>query len=101
MTSAVAGSRQIGDFNNTATFMIPNTGESVKLSGVFETMKARPDDAGIVDWALRQTSMEEVFLRIAHASEVAQAKEMDEGSAHNGKKVKAIAAPATTNIEMK
>ena len=33
-------------------------------------MEARPADVGIVDWALRQTSMEEVFLSIAVAAEV-------------------------------
>ena len=76
---AIPDARLIGDFNGTATYMIP-TGK-VRLSEVFETMKARPDEAGIVDWALRQTSMEEVFLRIAHASEVQQARELDAFSA--------------------
>jgi len=37
-----------------------------------------PGKAGIVDWSLRQTSMEEVFLRIAHASEVAFMKEFND-----------------------
>ena len=69
----------IGDFNNTATFMIPSG--SVRLSSVFETMKAPPDEAGILDWALRQTSMEEVFLKVALASEIDHTRELDEAAA--------------------
>ena len=76
IASKIPEARLIGDFNGTATFMIP-TG-SVALSAVFDIMKERPDGTGIVDWALRQTSMEEVFLRIAHASEVQNAREQDE-----------------------
>ena len=58
-------------------------------------MKARPDEAGIVDWALRQTSMEEVFLRIAHASEVAQTKELEEvADSKAGRKKQVALAPA-------
>jgi len=80
VAQVVPGSRIIGDFNNTATFMVPSAG-GARLSTVFEVMKARPDDVGIVDWALRQTSMEEVFLRIAHASEVAQTRELEHEAA--------------------
>lgn len=37
----------------------------VRLSEVFERFEARPEGTGIVDWGLRQTSLEEVFLKIA------------------------------------
>lgn len=35
------------------------------IASVFEQMAARPASAGILDWSLRQTSLEEVFLKIA------------------------------------
>jgi len=73
--NAVPGVKLISDFNGTATFMIDSG--ATKLSDVFEAMKAADDTSGIVDWALRQTSMEEVFLRIAHASEVERDRELD------------------------
>ena len=44
------------------------------LSEIFDAMAARPEEAGIVQWALRQTTMEEVFLKIARASEAEKAK---------------------------
>jgi hypothetical protein len=39
------------------------------LSALFDAMNARPESSGIEQWALRQTTMEEVFLRIARESE--------------------------------
>jgi len=94
VSEAVPGCRLIGDFNNTATFMIPNG--AAMLSEVFVKMKSGPEDAGIIDWALRQTSMEEVFLRIAHASEVAQMKEVDDERMAKAKKV----SPSKVEREM-
>lgn len=35
------------------------------IATVFERMAGRPASAGILDWSLRQTSLEEVFLKIA------------------------------------
>lgn len=87
VAQSIPGSRQIGDFNNTATYMIPSGDEAKqRLSAIFSIFKERPDEIGIVDWALRQTSMEEVFLRIAHASEVAQARELEMESPAKGKR---------------
>lgn len=40
-------------------------------------MDARPDECGITQWALRQTSMEEVFLRIARESEADMAARLE------------------------
>jgi len=94
VSEAVPGCRLIGDFNNTATFMIPNG--AAMLSEVFVKMKSGPEGAGIIDWALRQTSMEEVFLRIAHASEVAQMKEVDDERMAKAKKV----SPSKVEREM-
>jgi len=75
--SAVPGAKILSDFNGTSTFILPSG--TIKLSEVFASMKdADNANTGIVDWALRQTSMEEVFLRIAHASEVDRARELDE-----------------------
>merc|ERR1712054_173022 len=36
-------------------------GESSQLSTLFTAMESRPEGVGIKDWAIRQTSMEEVF----------------------------------------
>ena len=44
-------------------------GSDVQLSALFSAMHTRPKSARIVNWALRQTSMEEVFLSIALKSE--------------------------------
>ena len=43
--------------------------DAVQLSDLFGAMNERPESSGIVQWALRQTSMEEVFLTIARESE--------------------------------
>jgi ABC-type multidrug transport system ATPase subunit len=43
--------------------------DSMPLSALFDAMNARPESSGIEQWALRQTTMEEVFLRIARESE--------------------------------
>ena len=51
--------------------------ESVRLSELVTSMDARPADAGIANFALRQASMEEVFLSIAHASEEELAQSKD------------------------
>lgn len=48
--------------------------DAVRLSELFRELDDKASDAGIVEWALRQPSMEEVFLKIARASEVEQEK---------------------------
>ena len=60
------------------------------LSKLLGAMDARPKEAGIATFALRQTSMEEVFLSIALAAEQEQQKER-EGAP---KKSDAVAPPA-------
>jgi len=96
VTMTVPGAKLIGDFNNTATFMIQHN--EAKLSAIFEAMKARPDEIGIVDWALRQTSMEEVFLRVAHEAEVARVREIDDEAAEvKGKSSAKVDITGATN----
>ena len=49
---------------------------TVRLSDVMRRLDKRPKSAGIIDYGIRQTSLEEVFLKIARESEAAfQAKE--------------------------
>ena len=60
--------------------------DAVALSELFEEMERRPEHAGIVQWALRQTSMEEVFLRIARDSEARKADEEERAAAAKKKK---------------
>ena len=43
----------------------------VVLSEVFRAMQDRNDSIGILDYGVRQTSLEEVFLKIARESEAA------------------------------
>ena len=46
---------------------------AVQISEVFDRFSARPDSAGVAEWALHQASMEEVFLLIAHRAAEAHA----------------------------
>ena len=41
----------------------------VSISHVFGGMEERPAELAIVDWGLRQTSLEKVFLRIVEEAE--------------------------------
>merc|ERR1712023_372682 len=45
--------------------------DDVQLSHVFQEMLNRPADVGIKDYGVRQTSLEEVFIKIAKESEEA------------------------------
>ena len=67
VTSSIPSSTKLGVDAGTVTFHMPI--DKVKLSKLFTIMEQRPASAGIKDWALRQTSMEEVFLHIALAAE--------------------------------
>jgi len=52
--------------------MVYQVGKSdVVLSKVFEAMQKRSSTLGILDYGIRQTSLEEVFLKIARESEAA------------------------------
>merc|ERR1712023_422437 len=54
--------------------------EDIVLSEVFDKMQHRRDDIGILDYGVRQTSLEEVFLKIARESEAAfQSEKKDKG----------------------
>ena len=47
---------------------------AVAISEVFDRFAARPESAGVSEWALHQASMEEVFLLIAHRAAEAHEK---------------------------
>merc|ERR1711907_440340 len=44
---------------------------AMPLSDVMRRLDKRPKSAGIIDYGIRQTSLEEVFLKIARESEAA------------------------------
>ena len=73
-TTSVMGlvpvANKLSDFAGLIIFKVAATCNQMRVSELFEQMEARPMSAGISDWAMRQTSMEEVFLRVATASEV-------------------------------
>ena len=62
-------------------------------------MEARDESVGISDWALRQTSMEDVFLRIANDAEAELLIESDEGGLENDAKSPRQVAPVASPIE--
>ena len=60
----------LGILNVSVSYPSP---EVVQISEVFDRFSARPDSAGVAEWALHQASMEEVFLLIAHRAAEAHA----------------------------
>ena len=50
-------------------FQVPR--EDIVVSEVFAALCGRSEEIGITDWGLQQTSLEEVFLKIAQESEQA------------------------------
>merc|ERR1712146_353445 len=54
---------------NTREYQISR--DKVVLSTVFAALQSRSDSTGILDYGVRQTSLEEVFLKIARESEAA------------------------------
>jgi len=66
--------RPLGErFSATYKFEVPR-GEVV-LSHVFAEMESQPtrDRLGLVDWSLTETTLEEVFLKLAELAHVAEA----------------------------
>ena len=55
---------------NTIVLQLPHN--SVRLSELFASMEARPEDARIVHWSLSQPSLEEVFLKLSRVAETEQ-----------------------------
>ena len=54
-------------FGQNRLYQLPT--EGTKMSQLFAAMIDKSEAAGVVDWGLHQTSLEEVFLRIAGESE--------------------------------
>lgn len=75
ITSVVPSAKLVESYMGVATFGVPR--EDMKVSTLFETMLNRPPELGIVNFGLRQTSLAEVFLRIASEAEAAGAVPID------------------------
>lgn len=54
-------------FAGNATYQIPST--NLVISELFEVMEEKKDEAGITDWGISQTSLEDVFLTIVRNDE--------------------------------
>jgi ABC-type multidrug transport system ATPase subunit len=63
MTALLPTAEVVASFATSKTYAVRRAGTSIAT--VFEQMSKRPASAGIIDWGLRQTSLEEVFLKIA------------------------------------
>ena len=63
MTRAIPGATREAAFGQSSTYTV--TRAAAPISQIFASMNDRPATLGIVDWGLRQTSLEEVFLKIA------------------------------------
>lgn len=53
----------ISSFATSKTYAVRRAKTSI--AAIFDQMSKRPLSAGIIDWGLRQTSLEEVFLKVA------------------------------------
>jgi ATP-binding cassette subfamily A (ABC1) protein 3 len=60
---AIPGALLISSFAGSRTYKVQRS--AVSIANVWAKMEARPASAGILDWGVRQTSLEEVFLKIA------------------------------------
>jgi ABC-type multidrug transport system ATPase subunit len=76
--SLLPAASPLTSFPGTVTFQIPRSG--VVISTVFHEMETHKDSAGILDWGLSQTSLEDVFMNLVrdaksgHGPEVVVAK---------------------------
>eukprot|EP01114_Cavostelium_apophysatum_P009754 TRINITY_DN2300_c0_g1_i1.p1 TRINITY_DN2300_c0_g1~~TRINITY_DN2300_c0_g1_i1.p1 ORF type:complete len:1800 (+),score=493.64 TRINITY_DN2300_c0_g1_i1:225-5624(+) len=57
---------KINELAGTANFQVPKT--SISLEQAFQEMEAHKDELHITDWAITNTTLEEVFLRISEGS---------------------------------
>jgi ABC-type multidrug transport system ATPase subunit len=57
----------VESFRNCATFQVPT--KDLVVSELFEVMEERRGEAGITDWGINQTSLEDVFLTIVRNDE--------------------------------
>jgi len=60
------------------------TGAARQFPRLFEELDSRLQELGLEHYGLSMVTMEEVFLRIAHAAEVQNAKELDDAAANEG-----------------
>ena len=72
MKRVVPLAEPLGGFGMARTYQVGR--DNIKVSSVFDAMVKRDKNrSGIEDWGLRQTSLEEVFLKIAIQSEQEEA----------------------------
>jgi len=67
MLSLLPGAELVSKLPGRLTYRVLRS--RVSISHVFGGMEQRPAELRILDWGLRQTSLEEVFLRIAEEAE--------------------------------
>jgi hypothetical protein len=58
---------QVEKYAGTASYEVPQAG--IVVSQFFQMMEANKERAGIIDWGISQTTLEDVFLRIAKTDE--------------------------------
>ena len=111
------GGRLLGDGTELeggtlCTAQLQGGADAVRLSELFRKLDHKASDAGIIEWALRQPSMEEVFLKVARASEVELQEKLEVEEARrkeekgrgggatpkNGRPVNAAGAPPMQNV---
>merc|ERR1711865_108857 len=68
MLNVLPKAKVISSFGMSRVYQVGR--DDIQVSAVFDKMVKRiKADSGVEDWGLRQTSLEEVFLKIAIASE--------------------------------
>eukprot|EP01029_Cantina_marsupialis_P023808 TRINITY_DN5_c0_g1_i2.p1 TRINITY_DN5_c0_g1~~TRINITY_DN5_c0_g1_i2.p1 ORF type:complete len:1881 (-),score=659.99 TRINITY_DN5_c0_g1_i2:186-5828(-) len=65
--SFASAAKCVYSFGLARTFVIPR--QSITMSSIFESMTHGSKNAGIKEWAIQQTSLEEVFVKIAREAE--------------------------------
>eukprot|EP01027_Heterolobosea_sp_BB2_P009667 GEZU01014240.1.p1 GENE.GEZU01014240.1~~GEZU01014240.1.p1 ORF type:complete len:474 (-),score=116.25 GEZU01014240.1:5-1426(-) len=66
-SGSARGAKLVTSFAGTAVFEVPKRG--IVVSQLFNSIEAGREQYGIKDWAFSQTSLEDVFLRIAQEDE--------------------------------
>jgi ABC-type multidrug transport system ATPase subunit len=63
--SFLPDARLLNELAGTRNYEIPKKGNNVSLDDVFEKMEAKKEELRIQDWAITNTTLEEVFLKIS------------------------------------
>mmetsp|Transcript_4127 Transcript_4127/g.11928 ORF Transcript_4127/g.11928 Transcript_4127/m.11928 type:complete len:253 (+) Transcript_4127:273-1031(+) len=65
MAKVLPGTPDTASSDTATTYHVTGSGSQVSMGTVVEKMSRSAEAAGIVDWGLRQTSLEEVFRKLA------------------------------------